>query len=73
MQLKHLLKKDKDQWGYALTFAQTGMFSPLPPVTQSLYEEVWRQRQVHPQNYRQLNYRLVSDTQWEQQELHAGE
>lgn len=73
VQLRHMLKMDKEQWGYAQTLAQTGRFPPLPPVTQSLYEEVWRQRQVHPQNYRQLNYRLVSDTQWEQQELHAGE
>ncbi|XP_070290559.1 uncharacterized protein [Salvelinus sp. IW2-2015] len=73
VQLRHMLKMDKEQWGYAQTLAQTGRFAPLPPVTQSLYEEVWRQRQVHPQNYRQLNYRLVSDTQWEQQELHAGE
>ncbi|XP_035636288.1 uncharacterized protein LOC118390135 isoform X1 [Oncorhynchus keta] len=73
VQLRHMLKMDKEQWGYAQTLAQTGRFAPLPPVTQSLYEEVWRQRQVHPQNYRQVNYRLVSDTQWEEQELHAGE
>ncbi|CAB1352588.1 unnamed protein product, partial [Coregonus sp. 'balchen'] len=71
VQLKHMLKMDKDQWGYAQTLAQTGRFSPLLPVTQSLYEEVWRH--VHPQNYRQLNDRLISDTQWEQQELQAGE
>ncbi|KAM4619954.1 uncharacterized protein ACJ7VT_006693 isoform 2-T2 [Polymixia lowei] len=62
--LRHLLKMDKDQWGYYQTLSSSAGFPPLRPVVQSLYEEVWRQRQVHPQNYRKLNYRLISDTQW---------
>ncbi|XP_061596410.1 uncharacterized protein LOC133459976 isoform X2 [Cololabis saira] len=61
----HLLKMDKDQWEYCKTLACSAGFPPLPPVVRSLYEEVWRQRQIHPQNYRRLNYRLVSDTRWE--------
>ncbi|KAI1902796.1 hypothetical protein AGOR_G00019750 [Albula goreensis] len=69
VQPRHLLKMDSDQWGYCRTLASMGGFSPLPPVTQSLYEEVWRQRQRDPQKYRQINYRLVTDTQWETLEL----
>ncbi|XP_056141217.1 uncharacterized protein LOC130117095 [Lampris incognitus] len=65
VQPTHLLKMDKDQWAYCQRLAQTGKFQPLPLVTQKLYEEVWRQRRVHPQNYRKLNYRLVSNTKWE--------
>uniref|UniRef100_A0A6Q2X033 Flavin-containing monooxygenase n=2 Tax=Esox lucius TaxID=8010 RepID=A0A6Q2X033_ESOLU len=70
---RNMLKMDKDQWSYARTLAQMGKFPPLTPVTQSLYEEVWRQKQAHPQIYRHVNYRLVSDTQWEQQDRQAGE
>ncbi|KAJ8387881.1 hypothetical protein AAFF_G00149160 [Aldrovandia affinis] len=62
---RHLLKMDSAQWGYYQTLARMGGFRPPPPVTQSLYEEVWRQRQNHPQKYRQLNYRLISDIEWE--------
>nr|XP_057943347.1 uncharacterized protein LOC131138446 isoform X2 [Doryrhamphus excisus] len=63
--LRHLLVMDQDQWEYLNTIADEAGFPPLPPVVRSLYEEVWQQRQVHPQNYRQLKYRLVSDTQWQ--------
>ncbi|XP_036380810.1 flavin-containing monooxygenase FMO GS-OX-like 4 [Megalops cyprinoides] len=70
VEARHLLKMDSDQWGYYRTLASMGGFSPLPPVTQSLYEEVKRQRERHPLRYRQLNYQLVSDTQWEILELH---
>ena len=66
VQRRHLLKMDQDQWGYCQTLARSAGFPPLPPVVRSLYEEVWRQRRVHPQNYRNLNYRLVSATRWEQ-------
>ncbi|KAG9338980.1 hypothetical protein JZ751_024376 [Albula glossodonta] len=69
VQPRHLLKMDSDQWGYYRTLASMGGFSPLPPVIQSLYEEVWRQRRRDPQKYRQINYRLVTDTQWEILEL----
>ncbi|XP_072231357.1 uncharacterized protein [Leuresthes tenuis] len=63
---RHLLKMDQDQWEYCQALARCAGFPPLPPVVRSLYEEVWRQRRVHPQNYRDLNYRLVSATRWEQ-------
>ncbi|XP_054610243.1 flavin-containing monooxygenase 5 isoform X2 [Dunckerocampus dactyliophorus] len=63
--LRHLMVMDKDQWEYLSMLAVDAGFPPLPPVVRSLYEEVWRQRQVHPENYRQVNYRLVSDTQWQ--------
>ncbi|XP_040908141.1 flavin-containing monooxygenase FMO GS-OX5 isoform X2 [Toxotes jaculatrix] len=62
---RHLLIMDQDQWEYCQTLAHAAGFPPLPPVTRRLYEEVWRQRQIHPENYRTLNYRLISDTQWE--------
>ncbi|XP_070774094.1 uncharacterized protein [Enoplosus armatus] len=65
VQQRHLLMMDQDQWEYCQTLARTAGFPPLPPVVRSLYEEVWRQRRVHPENYRRLNYRLISDTQWE--------
>jgi len=62
---KHLLRIQTEQWGYCQGLARDGGFAPLPPVTRSLYEEVWRSRGVHPQAYRKANYRLASDTQWE--------
>ncbi|KAM3601033.1 uncharacterized protein V6R79_006387 [Siganus canaliculatus] len=62
---RHLLNLDQDQWGYCQDLAHAAGFPPLPPVVQSLYEEVARQRRAHPENYRELNYRLVSATQWE--------
>ncbi|XP_071758340.2 uncharacterized protein LOC139914045 [Centroberyx gerrardi] len=65
---RHLLKLQEEQWSYCAALARRGRFAPLPPVTRRLYEEVWRQRRLHPQNYRKLNYRLVSDTQWELRE-----
>lgn len=61
----HLLKMDEDQWEYCEALARSAGFPPLPPVVRSLYEEVWRQRQLHPENYRRLNYRLISSTCWE--------
>ncbi|XP_064209077.1 uncharacterized protein LOC135264241 isoform X4 [Anguilla rostrata] len=66
---QHLLNLEWSQWEYYQALAGMGGFSPPPPVTQSLYEEVRQQRQRHPQKYRQLNYRLISDTQWEEVEL----
>ncbi|XP_070699405.1 uncharacterized protein [Pempheris klunzingeri] len=65
VQRRHLLLLDQDQWEYCRTLASTAGFAPLPPVIRSLYEETWRQRHIHPENYRRLNYRLISDTQWE--------
>lgn len=65
VQQRHLLVLDQDQWEYCDTLARIGNFTPLPPVVRSLYEETWQQRRIHPQNYRKLNYRLVSATQWE--------
>lgn len=62
---RHLLVMEQDQWEYCQTLARSAGFPPLPPVVRSLYEEVWRQRRVHPENYRQLNYRLISDAEWE--------
>ncbi|XP_028322612.1 flavin-containing monooxygenase FMO GS-OX-like 4 isoform X2 [Gouania willdenowi] len=62
---RHLLVMNQDQWEYCLDLARSACFPPLPPVVRALYEEVWRQRRIHPQNYRQINYRLVSATQWE--------
>ncbi|XP_074528479.1 uncharacterized protein LOC141791735 [Halichoeres trimaculatus] len=65
---RHLLVMQQDQWEYCQTLACTAGFSPLPATVRSLYEEVWRQRRIHPENYRQLNYRLVSDSEWELKE-----
>lgn len=65
VQRRHMMHMDQDQWEYCHTLARRAGFAPLPPVTRSLYEEVWRQRGVHPGNYRKRNYRLVSDTRWE--------
>lgn len=65
VQHRHLLILDQDQWEYCNTLARTAGFPLLPTVTRSLYEEVWRQRQIHPKNYRKLNYRLISDLEWE--------
>ncbi|XP_053703587.1 uncharacterized protein LOC128748664 [Synchiropus splendidus] len=61
---QHLLKLEQDQWDYCTGLAKSARFPPLPPVIRSLYEEVWRQRRVHPQNYRLLNYKLTSDIHW---------
>uniref|UniRef100_A0A3B4ZP25 Flavin-containing monooxygenase n=1 Tax=Stegastes partitus TaxID=144197 RepID=A0A3B4ZP25_9TELE len=63
---RHLLVLEQDQWEYCQVLARSAGFPPLPPVVRSLYEEVWRQRWVHPENYRRTNYRLVSDTEWQQ-------
>ncbi|KAM3869060.1 uncharacterized protein ACN63O_006436 [Diretmus argenteus] len=65
---RHLLRLGKDQWAYCRVLSRLAGFPPLPAVIQSLYDEVGRQRRLHPQNYRNLNYRLVSDTQWELRE-----
>lgn len=65
---RHFLKMESEQWTYHQSLAEIGKFPPLPPVIQSLYEEVSRQRKKHPQNYRNLNYRLLTDTQWEAEE-----
>ncbi|XP_013867596.1 flavin-containing monooxygenase FMO GS-OX5 isoform X2 [Austrofundulus limnaeus] len=65
VQRRHLLKMDRGQWEYCDTLARSAGFPPLLPVVRSLYEEVWRQRQVQPENYRKNNYRIVSATQWE--------
>lgn len=65
VQQHHLLMMQKEQWEYCETLARTAGFPPLPPVIRSLYEQVWHQRGIHPQKYRRLNYRLISDTQWE--------
>ncbi|XP_029303457.1 flavin-containing monooxygenase FMO GS-OX-like 4 isoform X2 [Cottoperca gobio] len=65
VQRRHLLILEQQQWEYCRTLARTAGFTPLPPVVRSLYEEVWRQRRVHPENYRRLNYRLVGDARWE--------
>ncbi|XP_068600335.1 uncharacterized protein [Brachionichthys hirsutus] len=61
----HLLNIQRDQWGYCQMLARAAGFPLLPPVVQSLYTEVWRQRRIHPQRYRMTNYKLTSDTQWE--------
>ncbi|XP_070839335.1 uncharacterized protein [Chaetodon trifascialis] len=65
VQQHHLLMMQKEQWDYCEMLARTAGFPPLPPVIRSLYEQVWHQRGIHPQKYRRLNYRLISDTQWE--------
>lgn len=62
---RHLLVMEQDQWEYCQTLASAAGFTPLPPVVRSLYDEVWRQRQVHPENYRRNNYRLIDDARWE--------
>lgn len=62
---RHLMIMDQDQWEYCQTLAHSAGFPPLPPVVRSLYEEVALQRQNHPENYRNLNYRLISDTEWQ--------
>ncbi|XP_039633839.1 flavin-containing monooxygenase FMO GS-OX-like 4 [Perca fluviatilis] len=62
---RHLHVMQLEQWDYCDALASIGGFAPLPPVVRSLYEEVWRQRGVHPQRYRDCNYRLVSAARWE--------
>ncbi|XP_076130455.1 uncharacterized protein LOC143112091 isoform X2 [Alosa pseudoharengus] len=62
---RHLLRMESEQWSYYQSLADSGGFSPLAPVIQSLYEEVGRQRKKHPQKYRNANYRLITDTKWE--------
>lgn len=62
---RHLLKLDQEQWEYCRGLALDAGFAPIAPVVRQLYEEVWRQRRVHPQLYRTHNYRLVSEEQWE--------
>ncbi|XP_077402047.1 uncharacterized protein LOC144035874 [Vanacampus margaritifer] len=62
---RHLLVMDSDQWEYVAALAADAGFSPPPPVVRSLYEEVRRQRRLRPNHYRQLDYRLVSDTRWQ--------
>ncbi|KAG7516973.1 flavin-containing monooxygenase FMO GS-OX4-like [Solea senegalensis] len=57
---RHLLVLQHTQWDYCQMLARTAGFAPLPAVVCSLYEEVWRQRRIHPQNYRRLNYRLMT-------------
>ncbi|KAF7650377.1 hypothetical protein LDENG_00126770 [Lucifuga dentata] len=66
---RHLLKMGSDQWEYCHLLASEAGFTPLPPVTRSLYEEVHRQRQVHPEKHREVNYQLISDTQWQRVEM----
>ncbi|XP_068587875.1 uncharacterized protein [Cebidichthys violaceus] len=67
VQQRHLLvMQQQEQWEYCGTLARVAGFPPLPPVVRSLYEEVFRQRRVHPQNYRRRNYRLIGDDRWEQ-------
>lgn len=61
----HLLIMGQDQWEYCQTLARIAGFPALPPVFRSLYEEVFRQRSIHPENYRKLNYRVVSNSQFE--------
>ncbi|KAM9846255.1 uncharacterized protein ACBR49_009563 [Aulostomus maculatus] len=62
---RHLLMMEQDQWEYCQALAHVAGFPPLPPVVRSLYEEVLHQRRIHPENYRRLNYRLSSESQWE--------
>uniref|UniRef100_UPI0037E8560F uncharacterized protein n=1 Tax=Semicossyphus pulcher TaxID=241346 RepID=UPI0037E8560F len=62
---RHLLILEQDQWEYCQMLACTAGFPPLPRTVHSLYDEVWRQRRIHPEHYRRLNYRLVSDSEWE--------
>lgn len=65
VQQRHLLVLDQHQWEYCNTLARMANFTPLLPVLRSLHQETRRQHRIHPQNYRKLNYKLVSDSQWE--------
>ncbi|KAK5858140.1 hypothetical protein PBY51_002305 [Eleginops maclovinus] len=65
VQQRHLMVLQQQQWEYCSMLAAAARFPPLPPAVQSLYKEVWRQRQKHPQNYRRLNYRMIADDRWE--------
>lgn len=65
VQQNHLLIMGQNQWQYCQTLALIAGFPPLPPVFRCLYEEVFQQRQVHPEKYRQLNYRVVSSSQFQ--------
>lgn len=62
---RHLLMMQLEQWDYCHTLACIAGFQMLPPAIRSLYEEVWRQRRDHPQDYRKLNYRLINESEWE--------
>ncbi|KAJ0061520.1 hypothetical protein NL108_005503 [Boleophthalmus pectinirostris] len=62
---RHLLRVEQEQWEYCRGLAQDANFSQIGDVVKSLFQEVWRQRRVHPVLYRKHNYRMISDTQWE--------
>uniref|UniRef100_A0A8C9WK47 Flavin-containing monooxygenase n=1 Tax=Scleropages formosus TaxID=113540 RepID=A0A8C9WK47_SCLFO len=64
LELNQLTMKSR-QWKYYQMLANMAGFKPPPPVTRSLLEEVMSQRQKHPRQYREFNYRIVNDTQWE--------
>lgn len=65
---RHLLRLEREQWGYCHALACAANVNPINPVVRSLYEEVWRQRREHPLLYRGINYRLLSEDEWERRE-----
>ncbi|XP_040906239.1 flavin-containing monooxygenase FMO GS-OX4-like [Toxotes jaculatrix] len=65
VKLRHILSLDTDQWEYCHSLARMANFPPLPPVIRSLFEEARRQRAKNPENYQNLRYRVISDSQWE--------
>uniref|UniRef100_A0A3B4A8H1 Flavin-containing monooxygenase n=1 Tax=Periophthalmus magnuspinnatus TaxID=409849 RepID=A0A3B4A8H1_9GOBI len=67
---RHLLRVEQEQWEYCRALANDANFCQIRDGVRALFQEVWRQRRVHPVLYRKHNYRLISDTQWERIAAH---
>lgn len=65
---RHLLRLEGEQWEYCHTLASEAHISPISNAVRSLYDEVRRKRREHPLLYRKINYRLVSENEWEGRE-----
>ena len=59
----HLL--GDDQWSYYNELAELGQFEPLKPVIQSLYDEVVKLRSHDAAIYKDINYEIIDDKQWQ--------
>ncbi|XP_057677201.1 uncharacterized protein LOC130906676 isoform X3 [Corythoichthys intestinalis] len=61
---RHLLVLAGDQWDYLASLAADAGLAPPAPVVRDLYDEVWRQRALRPDDYRRRDYLLLGDTRW---------
>ncbi|XP_060556235.1 uncharacterized protein LOC132716918 [Ruditapes philippinarum] len=53
------------QWAYNDTLAELAGFDPIPKAIQNLYDEVHRTRVKDLQNYKQKQYRIVGESNYE--------